>query len=389
MTTKILKSILVILIMTAVISIALHAEDLHLASWNIRILSDNSRTDEELEQIAMIIDRYDLVAVQEVRDTRVLDRLIRILPDGWRYTASEPAGRGVKELYAFLYREDSASLISEATLIDDPYDLFIREPASASFAAGEFDFTLVTVHILFGDSKADRREEIRLLDDVMELIDSSNGSEEDVILMGDFNMSSNDHGWQMDNYTPLILPSEKTTITDTSSYDNIWLPTGETYHGEYLGGYEIYRFDEIMFSDDDQARLACSDHRPISAYFSTSSDDDAAGIMTSSVSFRPSGMEDSEVQLDSAEIRIASVTVAPTDQESITLYNPNTRAISLHGWHLGDKNDPESLQFEYISIPANTNLVLSHEDLNFQINNSGEILYLRDHANELIDIWRD
>ena len=36
--------------------------DLKLATWNIRILSNNSRDDTELELIAPIIARYDLVA---------------------------------------------------------------------------------------------------------------------------------------------------------------------------------------------------------------------------------------------------------------------------------------------------------------------------------------
>ena len=44
--------------------------DLKLATWNIRILSNNSRDDTELALIAPIIARYDLVAIQEVRSVQ-------------------------------------------------------------------------------------------------------------------------------------------------------------------------------------------------------------------------------------------------------------------------------------------------------------------------------
>lgn len=73
------------------------SESIKLASWNVRILSDNSRDDSELQKIATIIDRYDIVAVQEVRDNEVINRLLNILPDEWGTIISNKTGRGVKE----------------------------------------------------------------------------------------------------------------------------------------------------------------------------------------------------------------------------------------------------------------------------------------------------
>ena len=52
-------------------SSALYADDLILASWNIRIFSTGSRTDEELALIADRLEPYDLVAIQELRDEEV------------------------------------------------------------------------------------------------------------------------------------------------------------------------------------------------------------------------------------------------------------------------------------------------------------------------------
>lgn len=68
-----------------------------------------------------------------------------------------------------------------------------------------------------------------------------------------------------------------TTISDSGSYDNIWLSNGT--EREYAGGLEILRFDEQLFDADDRAAsLAVSDHRPVSALFRTNElDDDPEG----------------------------------------------------------------------------------------------------------------
>ena len=366
----------------------LPAEELLLASWNIRILSDGSRDDSELAQIASIIDRYDLVAVQEVRDTRVLDRLTGMLP-GWEYTASELVGRGVKELYAFLYRTDRVIPLSPARVIDDPGDVFIREPAVASFQAGAFDFTLVSNHILFGDSKSDRREEIVLLDDLMALIDALNGDEGDLILLGDFNMPASDNGWEMAGYTPLVSPGLKTTITDTSSYDNMWLPDGQTYHSEFIAFEGAYRFDEILFRDDDAAKLAVSDHRPISARFSTDYDDDGGSGVLPAISFDPGGAGTKAESIAPDHVYIAEVVTSPTESESVTLYNPTDRPVQLRGWVLGDKNDPNAYRFASRVLRPSTYLEVTHDALPFQINNRDEIIYLFDDTGDMISIWED
>jgi len=39
-----------------------------LATWNVRILSNHSRDDTELAEIADVLMRYDLIAIQEARD---------------------------------------------------------------------------------------------------------------------------------------------------------------------------------------------------------------------------------------------------------------------------------------------------------------------------------
>jgi hypothetical protein len=102
-------------------------QEITIASWNIRILSNNSRDDDELKVIASLLSKFDIVAVQEVRDLQVLDRLKAMLP-GFEYAASPEVGRGQKEIYAFMWKASRVSLVGKPCIFQDPGDLFIREP---------------------------------------------------------------------------------------------------------------------------------------------------------------------------------------------------------------------------------------------------------------------
>ncbi|KAE9085320.1 hypothetical protein PF006_g26278 [Phytophthora fragariae] len=64
------------------------------ASWNIRNISRRKET-VLLERIAEVLDEFDLVALQEVRDLIVLKRLKTMLP-GWDYVVSEPVGASLR-----------------------------------------------------------------------------------------------------------------------------------------------------------------------------------------------------------------------------------------------------------------------------------------------------
>ncbi len=389
------KNICILILILMTICASAYAEDLVLASWNIRILSNKSRSDSELTSIASIINRYDIIAIQEVRDTIVLDRLRERLPANWDYIASKPVGRGVKELYAFFYRTDRVTPITAVMTLEDPDDHFIREPAIASFSTSSFDFTLVTIHVIYGHSVAERREEVSLLDDVLTLVDGENGAEEDVILLGDFNMDADDESWQIQGYIPVISPTQMTTVTDTSSYDNIWLSEAHTYCHEFSHLNEIYRFDEEVFGgDDDTAKLICSDHRPISVVFSSDSDDDGEGDWDQQ-SYRfapdanPASTPNDKLSHTTDSLYISRVITSPTIDESIYIYNPTDHEISLHDWRLGDKNNPKAYHFSEDAIRAGSYLVITHTKLNFQINNHHEIIYLYDDRGTLIDRWAE
>ena len=258
--------------------------ELKLAAWNIRIMSDKSRTDTELEAIARTLVDYDFIAIVELRDEVVLKRTQEILSQmgkAYQYQLSPAVGRGVKERYAFLYREDLVDVVEQGELYPDAadgIDNFSRDPYWATFRAGEFDFSVIAVHVIWGDTVGPRKAEVRALADVYGYVQEANGVEEDVLLVGDFNRNPND----AEAYSPIMaIPSmtrlfdlpQKSHIRDSSLYDNIFFQTD--FVTEYLGISGIDKFDETDFGNDDKAaNLAVSDHRPVWAVFGTNLEDD-------------------------------------------------------------------------------------------------------------------
>ncbi|KAA3618259.1 MAG: hypothetical protein D8M58_21785 [Calditrichaeota bacterium] len=261
-----------------------HAQNtITIASFNIRIFSDNSRDDTELKLICDQLKDYDFIAIQELRDERVIDRAIEMLDESFNLEYSKilsPAvGNTQKEIYAFLYRSDKIDYLDFANVYSDPSNDFIREPFYASFISGNFDFTVITMHSIFGHSKEERRKEARLLDEVYAFVQNENGVEQDVILCGDFNLKASDAAFDdlRNIYSMQELISGGTTIKE-SEYDNIWI--NNSFTREFEGTTGIDKFDETDFGNDDKkASLQVSDHRPIWAKF-TITDPDDDGIIT-------------------------------------------------------------------------------------------------------------
>ena len=252
-----------------------------LAAWNIRIFSDGSRNDDELHHIAKVLLDYDFIAIVELRDEVVLMRTEAILVGMGRdydYVMSPPVGAKVKERYAFLFDPQIVRIIEDGEVFPDPNDVFLREPYFATFKAGEFDFTAIAVHVIWGDSVNQRRREVQELANVYQAVQAADDTEQDVILLGDFNRNPDDQS----AYRRLLsIPSmghlfqlpQKSHIKDTSLYDNIFFQTNHVI--EYTGESGIDRFDEIHFgNDDDAASLAVSDHRPVWGTFRIDTDDD-------------------------------------------------------------------------------------------------------------------
>ena len=290
--------------------------ELKLAAWNIRILSDRSRDDTELHKIAQTLIDYDFIAISELRDEKVLKRIQKILSESgaeYGYLVSDPVGREGsphRERYAFLYYKGLVSVVKDGEHYPDAADGkddFVRDPYWASFRAGKFDFSVIAVHVVWGDAVAGRRAEVMELAEVYQYVQEANGeTEDDVLLVGDFNREPDDtmaysNLMALPSMTQLFHLPQKSHIRDSSLYDNIFFQTD--YVTEYLGSSGIDKFDETDFGNDDKAaNLAVSDHRPVWAVF------------------RIDGLDSPSIPLTSSEVGvrdvISSVQELPTAEET-------------------------------------------------------------------------
>ena len=201
-------------------------------------------------------------------------------------------------------KKDLISVVRPGELYPDAADGkddFARDPYWATFRAGEFDFSVIAVHVIWGKRVGPRKAEVKALTDVYRYVQESNGDEDDVLLVGDFNRNPTD----IESYRPLMaFPSmthlfqfpQKSHIKDSSLYDNIFFQ--KKYLTEYLNKSGINRFDETDFGNDDKAaNLAVSDHRPVWAVFSLKVDDDGSDAGgNASVVVKASESTDSEPQ---------------------------------------------------------------------------------------------
>jgi endonuclease/exonuclease/phosphatase family metal-dependent hydrolase len=177
-----------------------------LATWNIQHFGSTDRYDESLWYIAEILSRFDLIAIQEVKQSlRDLETVAGLLGPWWKYIVSDvtAGGPGNEERLAYLYdtrRVRFSGLAGEIVLppIEDqegnfyPARQLVRTPYMAGFNAGWFSFILSTVHIIWGAEERDyphRVEEIEQLAEFLVNRRSERGAwSRNMILLGDFNM---------------------------------------------------------------------------------------------------------------------------------------------------------------------------------------------------------
>jgi endonuclease/exonuclease/phosphatase family metal-dependent hydrolase len=272
-----------------------------IGSWNIRAFDEGRpRRDESYHYIAEIISHFDICAVQEIKqDLAPLRKLLKLLGPNWDYLVTDitEGGPGNRERQAFLFdtnRIRFRNLVGELVLSREELldgNQIARTPYFASFQAGWFRFTLMSVHIIFGGSsaqdKATRAAELGVL--AQKVVARSRNEDEVYVLIGDMNIE--DHSDQiMKSLTangltvPLFGP---TNLGGTKFYDQIAF-TGEdvktnlVQSGSFDWRTAVYRPDDKNhyrpiaeaakggpYADWDQsyedhfASFEMSDHLPI------------------------------------------------------------------------------------------------------------------------------
>ena len=253
-------------------------QTLLLASWNIREFGGNKsdgRDKEALFYLAEIISRFDLIAVQEVRDDLdALDGLMGILGGWWKFLVSDVTlgVQGNGERHAYIYdtrklafgglagelvppmKKDGDTLVSDFA--------FSRTPYLAGFRAGWFKFTICTQHLYYGDAKPDDPQRQKEAEVVVKLLKARMKSKDrwanNAILLGDFNVfSTNDATFKAiekaDFEIPAGLKGKYTNANLDKPFDQMAFLAPDIKSQVNVAKVGVFPFFDQVYRNDDLA----------------------------------------------------------------------------------------------------------------------------------------
>lgn len=252
----------------------------YIASFNILRLGDIKK---DLTFTSNLIQGFDLVGLVEVMNRKGVEDLVENLnrntDEKWSYHIS-PHGVGsrkYKEYFAYVYKKNKVKFIKSEGFYKKAKSSLLREPYGATFKIGNFDFTFILVHTIYGKSKEERKVENYQMVKVYDYFQDKDKKENDILIAGDFNLYALDKSFRpllkhRDKITYAIDPSIKTTIGHkgmANSYDNFFLST--KYTKEFTGVSGGINFAE---KNPKKMRKIVSDHIPVFITVETSKDDD-------------------------------------------------------------------------------------------------------------------
>jgi endonuclease/exonuclease/phosphatase family metal-dependent hydrolase len=230
---------------------------------------------EVVAELVTIFERYDLVAVQEIKDIdeqvpyQFLDALNNNSSIDWQMILSMRTGlqeddENSQEQYAYYYRSDVFIALDNGSIYNDSNnDSFQREPFVSQFELLDLDgnstgldFTLINIHTKPTAAVA----EMEALQDVLNW-SAQMFDESDQIILGDFNGDCTYASYQelislsisTANHTWIIPDDADTTVGDSRcAYDRV-VATSDL--DERLTGY--------WGVDMDISSGNVSDHRPV------------------------------------------------------------------------------------------------------------------------------
>lgn len=253
-------------------------QTLLLSSWNIREFGGNKsggRDKEALFYLAEIMSRFDLIAVQEVRDDLdALDGLMGILGGWWKFLVSDVTlgvqGNGERHAYIYDTRKLSfGGLAGELvppmkkdgdTLVSD--FAFSRTPYLAGFRAGWFKFTMCTQHLYYGDAKPDDPQRQKEAEVVVKLLKARMKSKDrwanNAVLLGDFNVfSTNDATFKAiekaDFEIPAGLKGKYTNANLDKPFDQMAFLAPDVKRQVSVAKAGVFPFFDQVYRNNDQA----------------------------------------------------------------------------------------------------------------------------------------
>ncbi len=218
--------------------------------------------------LAQIITLFDIVAIQEIRDSsgtaiEDLEAIVDLLGTDYEYVIGPRLGRtSSKEQYAFMYKSGSITVTNTSTY-PDTEDVFHREPFIGQFLYGNTSFVIGTIHI----DPDEATSEINKLPDVFSYIQNEYSSTAKTMVLGDYNadcsyfdedemtvpLRDNQYYWVIGNDLDTNL------ATSDCTYDRIVTINIDQSEIDSSG---VYLFDEVHNLTSDEAK-DISDHYPV------------------------------------------------------------------------------------------------------------------------------
>ncbi len=278
-------------------------ETINLATWNIREFGKKKRSKTAIHYIAEILSNFDLIAITELRNNvSDLKRVLDILGPYWRvvFSDSVPDDAGNNERIAYVYDKRAVTFTGMAAEADPnrtakdgeylPDVTWWRSPYIASFRAGRFDFILITAHIRWANRVSDRVPALEYLARwIDQRIKMDFAIDQDIILMGDFNIPSRrsstykaitSKGLEIPN---ALLGAKGTNLSQKNTYDQILHYRKFTKTFRDIGGVvNFYRNDwRALFPKSKFPKMTkykfthqMSDHLPLWIQVDTWTDDE-------------------------------------------------------------------------------------------------------------------
>ena len=288
-------------------------QNLLIATWNIRSFSsltrkwtalqnDSPKRDlRGLRAICNIISRFDVIAIQEVKgNLRALRDMMNYLGESWSFLMTDvtPGDAGNNERVAFVFDSNRVKpsglaceiVIPPEWLAEIPENAlqrqFARTPYAVSFRSGDTTFILITLHVKYGTSTEDRKQELKDIARWMkEWANREAKWHHNLLTLGDFNIDrQGDDLWQAFTSTGLFVPEDLQTIP-RSIFDNESGASGKFYDqiawftsasglialnmNYQTGGY--FDFLPFVYTDANLTKSSISyrisDHYPLWAEF--------------------------------------------------------------------------------------------------------------------------
>jgi endonuclease/exonuclease/phosphatase family metal-dependent hydrolase len=241
------------------IDISLTNKTLIIGSFNVQIYGQSKSSNEfVMDALGDIIDDYDLLGFQEIRDSSqtAFPKLMREELPAYNYRVSDRLGRtSSKEQYAFIYNPKTVTL-DDVFVYDDKNDVFEREPFIGRFSAENYSFSIILIHV----KPTDAQQEIKYLAEVVNFT-RNYYQDNDVFLMGDLNADCSyyEPGTYLNNYVWVGDDLDTTTSATHCAYDRII-----TYEeNQFIIGSGVDRFDLDEANNEEDLVKAISDHYPV------------------------------------------------------------------------------------------------------------------------------